>query len=375
VSVPLVRRNLTASLLRTAVAAGGVGVCTLLVLVQLGFYSTCLDVATTIYQPLRYDAVIVSHSYVVTTEAGSISRRRIAQALACPQVESAIPVYIGAGRWRSSVSGNREMAIVVGVDPAQRPFADPELVAQADRLTLDKVLTSRGSQPVLDSVATGHASEIEDHRVEVVGQYEPGPGFLAAGTLVANDRTFHRIFPSRSTDQPTLGLLRARPGADPAAMAAAVRDLLPRDVRVLSTADLEELEQRFWHEHASIEFLFLTGAAVAMITGLVILYQILASDVMSRLPEYATLKAMGYDDRRLLLVVLRQGLALGGLGYAVGLPLALGVYGATRAVAHMPMYLTPARALGVAAGVALIATISALLTARKLGAADPAELF
>ena len=112
-----------------------------------------------------------------------------------------------------------------------------------------------------------------------------------------------------------------------------------------------------------------------MITGLVILYQILAADVMSRLPEYATLKAMGYDDGRLLRVVLRQGLALGGLGYALGLPLALGVYGATRAVAHMPMYMSPARAIGVALGVAAIATASALLTARKLRAADPAELF
>jgi putative ABC transport system permease protein len=376
VNTPLVWRNLTSSKVRTAVAGAGVGVCTLLVLVQLGFYATSLDVATAIYQTMRYDAVIVSPSYVLTTESSTISRRRIEQALACPDVASAYPIFIGLGRWRSSVTGDREVMIVVGCEPSQRPFADPELTAALPLLhRVDKVLVSRGSQPVLFSIDVGHEAELEGHRVEIVGQYEPGPGFLGAGTCVTGERTFQRIFPGRSLDEPSVGLVRARPGVSPARLVAALRALLPRAVKVLTAAELQALEQTFWHEHASIEFMFLTGAVVAMVTGLVILYQILAADVMTRLPEYATLKAMGYDQRRLARIVLQQALALGALGYAVGFPLALGMYDATRNVAHMPMYMTPARALGVAAGVVVISVVSAGLSARKLASADPAELF
>ena len=48
-STPLVWRNLTSAKIRTGVAGGGVGVCVLLVFVQLGFYATCLEVATAPY--------------------------------------------------------------------------------------------------------------------------------------------------------------------------------------------------------------------------------------------------------------------------------------------------------------------------------------
>ncbi|MGE0708950.1 MAG: FtsX-like permease family protein [Planctomycetota bacterium] len=375
-NTPLVWRNLTTAKIRTAVAGAGVGVCTLLVLVQLGFYTTSIEVATAIYATMRFDAVLVSPSYVLTTESATVSRRRLEQAQACPEVALAAPVYLGLGRWRSSVSGNREVMIVVGCEPTRQAFSDPEVVAQLPRLHhIDHVITSRGCQPVLRTVDPGHEAEVEGHRVEIVGQYDPGPGFLGAGTLITSERTFRQIFPGRSLERPSLIVLRAAPGVSPAQLAAALRARLPQDVRVLSLPELEALEQSFWHEHASIEFMFLTGAVVAMVTALVILYQILAADVMTRLPEYATLKAMGYDDARLSAIVLQQALALGGIGYAIGLPLAFGMYAITREAAHMPMFMTAPRALGVLAGVTVISVVSAWLSARKLRAADPAELF
>ncbi len=41
-----------------------------------------------------------------------------------------------------------------------------------------------------------------------------------------------------------------------------------------------------------------------------IVYQILYSDVTEHLPEYATLKAMGFRDRYLLMVVFQESLIL-----------------------------------------------------------------
>jgi putative ABC transport system permease protein len=44
--------------------------------------------------------------------------------------------------------------------------------------------------------------------------------------------------------------------------------------------------------------------------GTVIVYQILYSDVTDHLPEYATLKAMGYKNSYLLIVVFQEAIIL-----------------------------------------------------------------
>ena len=47
---------------------------------------------------------------------------------------------------------------------------------------------------------------------------------------------------------------------------------------------------------------------LAAVVGAMICYMVLATDVMGRLPEYATLKAMGYSNRFLALVEASLGL-------------------------------------------------------------------
>jgi putative ABC transport system permease protein len=107
----------------------------------------------------------------------------------------------------------------------------------------------------------------------------------------------------------------------------------------------------------------------------VVVYQVLSNDVRRHLPEYATLKAMGYTNRYLSRVVVAQALlyALGALGPAV--VLAYVAYRVTAALAGIPMRMTVsnlALALGLAAAVSLL---SAMLSVGKLRSADPAELF
>ena len=50
-----------------------------------------------------------------------------------------------------------------------------------------------------------------------------------------------------------------------------------------------------------VEHVFAFGAGVVLgfVVGMVICYQILTSDVADHLPEYATLKAIGYTNRYL----------------------------------------------------------------------------
>src|SRR5207244_5824682 len=114
-------------------------------------------------------------------------------------------------------------------------------------------------------------------------------------------------------------LVKVADGADPKAVRDALRAALPDDVRVLPRADLASEEEGFWTNSTPVGFIFMLGLVVGFVVGVVICYQILATEVNDHLAEFATLKAMGYHDRYISGVVIQEALWLSVLGVAAGL--------------------------------------------------------
>jgi putative ABC transport system permease protein len=113
---------------------------------------------------------------------------------------------------------------------------------------------------------------------------------------------------------------------------------------------------------------------VAMFVGAVIVFQILYTDVSDHLPEYATLKSIGFSDGYFTRLVLQESLILSVAGFVPGAVLALGLYRLAWTMAGIPaefegMNLTAVFAL--ACGMCL--TAGALAT-RKLRHANPADI-
>jgi putative ABC transport system permease protein len=190
-----------------------------------------------------------------------------------------------------------------------------------------------------------------------------------------SDQNFARLYDGYPLEDVSLGLVTLRPGADPAEVARLLRDALPPDVRVLSRAEQAAHEKRYWAVQSSVGLTCGFGTAVAIVVGLVILYQVLATDLANHLPEYATLKALGYRDSDLARLVLLKVVLLGLLAYAPALPLALLIYAVTRASAHLPMFMTGPRVLVVLAIALAMGALSARLALHKLRTADPADLY
>ena len=65
---------------------------------------------------------------------------------------------------------------------------------------------------------------------------------------------------------------------------------------VLTQPHLVAHERDYWENATPIGFIFAFGSLMGLIVGMVIVYQILFSDIASHLKEYATLKAMGYSN-------------------------------------------------------------------------------
>jgi putative ABC transport system permease protein len=217
--------------------------------------------------------------------------------------------------------------------------------------------------------------EVRDQSATVVGRYALGTGFLADGSLLMSDQTFSQLFDGHPLAQVFLGRVRLRPGADVKAVAAGLRRALPADTRVLTLPEVLDIQDRYWVRDTAIGNIFALGAGVGFCVALMVLYQVLATDVRAQLPQYATLKAMGYEPRRLYAYVLQQAWIFALAGYVPALLASLALYRVTRDATLLPIAMSPERALLVLGLSLLMCTSAGALTLGRLRRADAAELF
>jgi putative ABC transport system permease protein len=252
----------------------------------------------------------------------------------------------------------------------------PEVLHGLKALRPDEaVFFDRRTRPDYGPRETGTLTELDGHRIHVVGHYDMGAGLAAYGTLIVSDQNFSRLSDGLTLDQVNLGLVRLKPDADLERSAQVLREALPSDVRVLTRREIEKGEKEYWVSLTSTGLIFGLGTVVACLVGVVIVYQVLSSDLTRHLREYATLKAIGYTDRHLTVLVLQKVLALAVVAYAPALVAVLGLYAAARRVTFLPIYMNPGRAVVVLGLTIGIGAVAASLSLRKLRVADPADLF
>jgi putative ABC transport system permease protein len=369
-------RNLVDRKMRLLLRVAAVMFPIVLIFVQIGFYDAVLNTATVIQQSLNAELFLVSSAYINISRAGTFPRARLYQAASVAGVERVAPLYVGHRAYQNPTTLDRHELLVFGIDPEERTFRLPEVSDRLHALTVpDTVLIDRNSRPEFGPQQSGTTTQVERKRVEIIGQYTIGTGFAALGDLIATDLTFSRIFEGKTLERVSVGLVQATPGSDVRAIAADTRALLPSDTRVLTRADMYDLEENFWLRTTSIGLIFGLGTAVAFAVGFLILYQVLSSDIARRLSEYATLKAIGYDDRAVATIVVQQGFAISLASYAPALLLSMWIYRVTRSATLLPMGMTVGRVGGVLFLTLAMSAASGWLALRKLRAANPADLF
>jgi putative ABC transport system permease protein len=312
----------------------------------------------------------------------SFSNRRLYQARGVPGVASVSPVYFSLGQWKNPVSHEMRSIFVVGVEPADRSLALPEVEAQLARVTVqDAVLFDDASRPEFGPIAARVRSgspvavELNNRQVQVAGLFSFGTSFGIDGSVVTSETNFLRIFPGRQRGLIELGLVRVAAGEDAQRVRDAIRAALPRDVLVLTRAEFIAKERAYWDASTPIGYVFAFGVLVGLVVGGIIVYQILFADVNDHLAEYATLKAMGYSNLYLSGVVIQQAVILAVLGYLPGLAICLLLYRVSSRATLLPLEMTWQRGVGVLALTVAMCAISALVALRKVRSADPADVF
>ena len=381
--VPLAWRNLASNRQRLVVSVVGIASAVVLMFMEVGFFNAMLDSQVALIHILDGSLVLVNRTKSTLSTNMPFPRRRLYQALAVDGVVSAYPVFIEmeASVWRNPQERTRRPLRVIAFDPDHPLFRPPDIERMRRALReADTALFDVKSRPEYGVVRPGLTTELAGRRIHVVGIFTLGRDFTNEGNAIVSATNFARLFPHRAApggdlESVELGVVQTAPGADALAIRRVLRDALPDDVAIFTRDELVRKEMSYWQTSVPIGYVFGLGAVMGFVIGSIICYQILFNDVSDHLPQFATLKAIGYPNRYLVGVVVRQGLLLSILGFVPGSVVAHVLYRQLDAAAGLPMQLTVPRLALVQALTMVMTVLSGLLAVRRAVAADPAEVF
>ncbi|KYC40190.1 ABC transporter [Scytonema hofmannii PCC 7110] len=396
---PLAWAQLSHQKVRLAVATTGVCFANILMFTQLGLLAMLTDGTTKLHESLTGDLLLVSSFSPSLLFRISFPRAYLYQAASVDGVVSASPIYLGRANWvnpnqLSSLQANaskpksREPRIfgnevrIIAFNPAQPPVLSiPEVNQQIAKLAVpDAVLFDRLSQSSLGDIpkrlekSEEVATLMDNRRTFAVGLFSMGSTISDKGNVIMSDWTYGQRFGHNNLKQIRIGVLTLEKGADIKTLQERLRDRLPDDVAVLTHEEFIQRERQF-HESQPEGIILKFGTIVGFVVGVIILYQVLYADINDHLSEYATLKAMGYSDKSLLMVVLQEAIILGLMGFVPGFISSLGIYQLLATLTRIPLTMKVSVALQVFILTLIMCSISGAIATSKLRSADPADVF
>lgn len=366
-------RNLAHDRARFVVTLVGVLFAVLLMGVELGLLVGFARTTSGLVEHTHADLWITPAGTTNVDIAGRLDERRRYEALAVPGVAAVDSVMAQFAFWRKPDGGNESVSMI-GFNPATNHGAPWNLVegTLADLKQDDAVIIDRLYARKLGIVALGQTVEINNRRARVVG-FTQGIRTFTQSPYVFTTHTNAQRFTLFRPDQTTYMLVTLAPGADREAVREALKARLGR-VDVWRSEDFARQAQTYWMITTGAGSALLLAAVLGLVVGIVIVGQTLYATTVDRLPEYATLRAMGAPNRYLYIVILKQAAISAALGFAGGM---LGVWGVTAASLNSTVALAmPGWLVGVLAVLTvLMCALGALVSIRRIVRIDPTSVF
>jgi putative ABC transport system permease protein len=380
--------NTSANWQRLFVRCSGVTFAVVLMFMQTGFRNALFDSNVRIMEvKISADVVIRTKSRFMLSSGQQMPLQNVITARSCEGVSSAEPLYIEnvMSEWHREGTPKRKIR-VLGFDPEHELFRGFGL----DRLAKDLARVSTAAADVKsksmfrlprtpEQLKADPFGELRGKQLELVGLFECGINFSNDGTLAMTPQNFAHYFELRGGGEPLssvdYGVIRCEPNVSPAVVVGRLQSLLGEHVIVQTRADFLKSERNFWGKNTPIGLIFRVGTLIGFVVGLIICYQVLATDIGDHMGEFATLKAMGYPTGFFATVVICQALILSVVSFLPGLLIALSAFGLVNWGTGLLMFLNVPRASIVLGLTVLMCVMSAVIALRKLLSADPASLF
>lgn len=387
-------KNSTSDPKRLAIRCAGITFAVVLMFMQTGFRNALFDCNVRMFEMIDCDIVLKNESRYMSSSGQTLNRNELTRAAGHQAVIESQPLFleVAAGYLRrhtvlDTPAKNSRKIRVIGADASSPMFADygVEQIAETLNQPFTAIADIRSKNmfrltPENIRSAGEEYGELAEKRIDLVGTFELGIDFSNDGNLLMTPANFNRYFSYRGSGGEAsriidYGLLRCQPDADLDQVAREIQSLVGRHTKVYTKQQFLKAERKFWGQNTPVGLIFLVGTIIGFVVGIIICYQVLASDIADHLGEFATLKAMGYKPSFFAAVVVCQALCLSVFSFVPGLVISLFAFEFINSFTGLLMFLNLSRG-----GLVLFLTVamcvaSGFIALRKLITADPASLF
>lgn len=381
---PLAWLNLTHSPRRFLTAISGVTFAVFLMFAFKGFENALYDSQLQLIEHLNGEIIITHKLRYFMRSTKKFPRRWLDRIRGFNGIKTASPLYIRITEWKNAETREYGIVRVLAFNLQESLLVLPEIEQYRKPLQLpNTVLVDRFSKSSVGPIDVGVESELNNRQTQIVGTFSLGSELVAGnGNFIMSDRNFLRYFSlsnptlaGRTLQEVDIGIVQVKQESDIATVVAGLRQILPDDVTILSKEDFIQRELDYWQKTTSLGFVFNMLASTSFIVGISLVYQVLSTDISDRWPEYSTMRAMGYPNRYLLVIVLQQVVILTGFSFVPGLLISMGLFRFLSGLTGLVFQITVPRAVNMLIITIVMCSVSGLISILKIRDIDPAEGF
>lgn len=374
--ISIARKMLLHKKTRLAMSLSAMAFTVVIMLMEMGFFNGINDSQARLATYFNADLVMMDIRSIHLNKYSTMDRSRMMQALGFEGVVEVVPIYKGLAGMKNPQTGLTKVIFVMAFPPDSNPLRLPDYARI--RTALKKqgtVVFDSKSRRIFGKIELGQDIEIRDRKYRVGGFVELGPNFSIDGTILMSDATWLWGRWTEGSRQVAYGLLRTRPGTDIQALKHRILDRLPKDIIVLTPEEMRKREVLHTIKAVPLGAIFGVGMIIGFIIGVIICYQILYNEITDHMPQYATLRAMGFTDGFLRKTVVQEALWLSVLGFIPGLACGYILYGIIEYYTGILMFLTVGRIAIIFCFTICMCAIGGLIAVRRVTSADPASLY
>jgi putative ABC transport system permease protein len=371
--VSLARKNLLHDRMRSAITIAGVAFAVTLVLVQVGLFMGLLDKATTTIEHGSADIWVTSRETPNVDFAHTFPETTVLRVRGVPGVERADNLIIAFMNIQLP-SGAEEGCLVYALEDFEAwnlPWSvDGGQVRDLRRGMY--ILMDRSAERRFGPFSAGDYREILGRRFKIIGSTSGAASFTTAPIVFMD---YHR---AQELNQLLLNrtsyvLVKAAPGADVQAVAAAIHRITPYN-DVYTRAEWAARSRRYWVVSTGLGMNMGVTVFLGVLVGIVVVAQTLYTSAVEHVKEFGTVKAIGGSDWDIYRILAEQAAIAAVVGFALGAALSYALR-PVMAKLYLNVLVSPQFALAVFAGTVAMCLGAAVFSFRRVAGIDPALVF
>jgi putative ABC transport system permease protein len=371
--VSLARRNLFHDRLRFAITVAGVAFAVTLVLVQVGLFVGLLDKATVTIENASADIWVTSKATPNVDFSHTFPETIVLRVRGIPGVARADNIFIQFMNIQLP-SGAEDGCLVYALED----FAAwnlPWNVQGADVRDLRRgryILMDRSAERRFGPFKIGDYREIARQRFKIIGTTTGAASFTTAPIVFMDFRQAQELLETL-TGKTQYVLVKLSPGADPEAVAAAIRRAAPYN-DVYTKAQWARRSRAYWVVSTGLGMNMGITVFLGVLVGVVIVAQTLYTSAVEHVKEFGTVKAIGGSNWDIYRILGEQALIAAIIGFALGAGASMGMKSLMARV-YLNVMVTPSFAGAVFLGTVAMCLGAAMLSFRRVARIDPALVF